>query len=777
MTVPGTNRIVTYTGNGVTTEFPFAFEIPDVASTVVELEVIATGVKTTLNTAQYSIAGLGQEAGGTVTYNPGTPLPATDRIIIYRKTVQTQLVSVSNQTRYFPEVVEDVWDRLAMMAQDQQEDIDRALRYPIGDSTSPELPPIVDRKSRYLTFDENGNVLMLSGITVITAFFEFRSTFAAAGLVLTNGALVAAEGYLYEYSSGATRITDISNFLPHGKWSVRHFGIVGDGDGLGGGTDDTALIESTLNSLGQGETLTFDMHPITGARYYNVTAVRMDSTATIYCEVNMDPGVRFFGIATTAQLGVLELKGIVNVTFNGLTIDSDGTAVTSVFQPNYDCALRITSQFDGVDGYTVNRPSQFLKFNGGQMRNFRRGHIHGNIETDPPQAHIAQSEITFHNHTFRGVNGCVVMNASGGYVEYTACMFTAQQFSASASWWVDADGFLIKQAGAALASTPSGSVLVNGGELQRAIAVGYGVYGQQIHIHGAVCEWAAPNYITGTVDILDPINGFFGPQTHPTFQVAAGALGRLVTRGQWEKNWEGTGGINGLFIDSSLAPEFDYTVDVNLIDYVWNDTNPMCVGGRPDIRHITVRDEQHESPRTEKTLIPRSDAWDYTVATPNGETMSAVLDATAKGGWSQTGGSGANLQFGKYTADLPEYAATAIRFINLAGGVTIGTPTGASGILVPDEYRGLAFALKVLGTSDIIRVSVAEFDHAGVTLSSSDIVLAAASTQQTAWNLTSDWQNFVVPIVKEPGARYLQVLLNGPNTGVCDIAITNFKFI
>ena len=590
-----------------------------------------------------------------------------------------------------------------------------------------------------------------------------------------DGDIMVAGGYQYVFVTGSTLMNDktgistLNGWVPLGKWYARHFGIAGDGDGLGGGTDDTALIESTLNALGQGETITFDKHPTTGTHHYNVTAVKLDSVSMIYCEITFDPGVRLFGIATTAQLGVLELKGANNVTFNGLTIETDGTATTPVFHDNYECALRITSQFSGVDGYSINRPSQWLKFNGGQTRNFRRGHIFGKNEGEAAQASIPQSETTFHNHTFRGVNGPIVMNAGLGFVEYTACMIVAQQFEASNDWWADADGFLIKSL--------TGGVSVNGGELQRAIATGGALDGKEIHVSAAVCEWAAISTVTGTMDVIDPVSGFFGPQTHPTFKMAAGALGRLVVRGQWEKNVAGTGGVNGLFIDSSLAPEFDYTVDCELIDYTWDDTNPMFVGGRPDIRRAAVRDESDEATRTEKTIITKSDAWDYAVATPNGETMITTMDATAKGGWSQTTGSGANLQFAKYTADLPENTATAIRFLNTAGGVTIGTPSGNSGFLLPDEYRGVSFDMKVIGTTAIIRVNISEYDHAGTSLGSTAIVLAAASVEQTAWNLTSDWQKFVVPLVRAPGSRYIQIQLNGPTTGVCDIAITNFKFI
>ena len=75
MTVTNTDRKITYTGNAATTAWAYSFNIPDAASAVVQTEVIATGVVTVIDAADYTITGLGVATGGSVTYpKAGDPL-------------------------------------------------------------------------------------------------------------------------------------------------------------------------------------------------------------------------------------------------------------------------------------------------------------------------------------------------------------------------------------------------------------------------------------------------------------------------------------------------------------------------------------------------------------------------------------------------------------------------------------------------------------------------------------------------------------------------------
>lgn len=156
MTVTTTNRFVEYTGNGSTTQFAYAFNIPDADSARVQLVEIATNVVTELSTSQYTITGLGSDAGGEVTYpTSGDPLASTHQIQIYRRTEPTQQRSVNNQTAYDAGVVEEVWDRLTRALQDAYALGDRALKVR-ENQTGPSMT--VGTDGQVLIFNSSGNI-------------------------------------------------------------------------------------------------------------------------------------------------------------------------------------------------------------------------------------------------------------------------------------------------------------------------------------------------------------------------------------------------------------------------------------------------------------------------------------------------------------------------------------------------------------------------------------------------------------------------------------------
>lgn len=120
-----TNRVVQY-GNGATTVWNYSFLIPDATEVVVQITDKTTGVVTTLTALQYSISGLGNPAGGTVTYSPA--LTTNQSITITRILPVTQTVSLSNQGAFYPAVVEGALDYLTMVAQQVSDSIGRALQ-------------------------------------------------------------------------------------------------------------------------------------------------------------------------------------------------------------------------------------------------------------------------------------------------------------------------------------------------------------------------------------------------------------------------------------------------------------------------------------------------------------------------------------------------------------------------------------------------------------------------------------------------------------------------
>jgi hypothetical protein len=221
MTVTNTDRKITYTGNGATTAWAYSFNIPDAASAVVQTEIIATGVVTVIDAADYTITGLGSATGGSVTYpKAGDPLASTVKITVYRAVPATQGISVANQTAYNAGVVEKVWDRLTLIAQDQAEESARSITMPITfDGATPNFP--VPSEGKVIQWENN---LLINGPDAAQiaaanaeAVAAAASASAASGFATAAG-LSADEAAAYAAGliGGTGVVTDFTVTSPNG---------------------------------------------------------------------------------------------------------------------------------------------------------------------------------------------------------------------------------------------------------------------------------------------------------------------------------------------------------------------------------------------------------------------------------------------------------------------------------------------------------------------------------------------------------------------------------
>ncbi|MEN4407206.1 hypothetical protein ACM7TY_06745, partial [Enterobacter hormaechei] len=117
-----------YTGNGVTTSFPYTFRIfkkTDLAVSVVDLNENITVL--VLDT-DYTVTNAGGYNGGSVVLT--TPLANGWQISIARELEPTQETDLRNQGKFFAEVHEDAFDKLTMLIQQAYSVFRLALRKP-----------------------------------------------------------------------------------------------------------------------------------------------------------------------------------------------------------------------------------------------------------------------------------------------------------------------------------------------------------------------------------------------------------------------------------------------------------------------------------------------------------------------------------------------------------------------------------------------------------------------------------------------------------------------
>ena len=117
-----------YTGNGVTTSFPYTFRIfkkSDLAVSVVDL---SENITVLVLDTDYTVTNAGGYNGGNVVLT--APLATGWQISIAREIEPTQETDLRNQGKFFAEVHEDAFDKLTMLIQQAYSVFRLALRKP-----------------------------------------------------------------------------------------------------------------------------------------------------------------------------------------------------------------------------------------------------------------------------------------------------------------------------------------------------------------------------------------------------------------------------------------------------------------------------------------------------------------------------------------------------------------------------------------------------------------------------------------------------------------------
>lgn len=240
MTLSSTTNRVNYTGDGATSAYSYTFKIFSEDELLVTVTLNSTGAETTLTkTTDYTVSGVGESSGGTVTLVDASQawldgdgdLLATYDITIRRVVALKQNTDIRNQGSYYPEGIEDQFDKLVMADQQQQDEIDRSVKLPetiTSSSFDPTLPATstnAANKALVYNSDSDGWAVGPSTTDIANAQTNASNASASATLAsqwasLTSGIVDTTDYSAKAWAIGGTGVTDTASKGAAKEWAI-----------------------------------------------------------------------------------------------------------------------------------------------------------------------------------------------------------------------------------------------------------------------------------------------------------------------------------------------------------------------------------------------------------------------------------------------------------------------------------------------------------------------------------------------------------------------------
>lgn len=195
MTISSTNRKAgPFTGNGITTAFPFAFKVFSTADLLVVQAVVATGIETakTLG-ADYTVAlnaDQNTNPGGTITMLAapavGQTMTATSQV------ANLQPIDVTNGGGFYPSILNAAFDRVTIQIQQLAEKLGRTVTLALSGTANTTLP--VPSPTKVLAWNAAGtaleNVDMIAGQSSLSDALAASSGAALVGYLAPGSGAV-----------------------------------------------------------------------------------------------------------------------------------------------------------------------------------------------------------------------------------------------------------------------------------------------------------------------------------------------------------------------------------------------------------------------------------------------------------------------------------------------------------------------------------------------------------------------------------------------------------
>jgi hypothetical protein len=219
MTISTTTIINSYSGDGSTTAFTYTFKITDQD----DIEVLIRsndGTETTKTiTTHYTVSGVGNAGGGTVTFTSGNIPTSTQTVVLRRSTPQTQTMDLIDNDPMSADTIETAHDKAIAISQELQEQVNRSIKFSRTNTyTSSEFTvDAATRANKILAFDDNGEISVTQELGTYKGNWTTATAYYGRDLVKdssNNNIYICITAHT---SSGAV---PISSNADSAKWSL-----------------------------------------------------------------------------------------------------------------------------------------------------------------------------------------------------------------------------------------------------------------------------------------------------------------------------------------------------------------------------------------------------------------------------------------------------------------------------------------------------------------------------------------------------------------------------
>lgn len=291
-------------GNGVTTQFSALWQILSAAYIRVYLEDVLTGVQTLVTQGggptQYTVTF--NSSGFVVTFN--TAPTSAYYVVIGRQVALDQGVPYRTSSGFQGFVTEGSFDKLTAMVQDQSDQIDRALKFPLGSTANGALP--VPLMGYALVWGDNLGTLVNGpsvGDIAGAAAAAATAVAAAATAQATVPIAASAAGWAYMFSTGVAATDPGAGFLKFNNAAL---------------ASATALYISETTSAVQAIQAEIASWAASGSTVKSKLRLIKQSNPTIYVE---------YGVTAVTDNGAWDTVAVTYIGGNGVIANGDALVV------------------------------------------------------------------------------------------------------------------------------------------------------------------------------------------------------------------------------------------------------------------------------------------------------------------------------------------------------------------------------------------------------------------------------------------------------------------